>query len=182
MTSPRGAPCQRAESRHQCGDTERQPHEPPAQLIETTFQRCASFLDRADERTDTSDLGRPAGFGDDGNRRSFRHGRPLVDHVRTVGERRSFLELFLGAFRNRKRLARERGFVRSKIRRLDQTRIRRHQPADVELHDVARNDRRRVDHPKLPRSDDRRLRDVELQKRLHGAARPKLGDETDERC
>ncbi len=86
----------------------------------------------------------------------------------------------LGALRHRKRLAGQRGFVRSKIGGLNQPRVGRHAAAEVELDDVARHDRRRIDSAELSRPNDRGFRHVELQQRLHRAPRPKLRDETDD--
>ena len=104
-----------AEGRNQRSDAERQPHETASQLVEPALERGASLLDRTDQCADAPNFRRRTGLSDNGDRCARRCCRALVDHVRAVCERRSFFEQLVGVLRDRKRLARQRGFVSPKV-------------------------------------------------------------------
>ena len=103
------------------------------------------------------------------------------DEALDVGDRRRVDAHDIGAADDRVDLAGERRVVDAQLRRVDEAGIRRDEVALLDDHQVARDERARVDLMPLPVADDLRLGREHVPERLDGLLGAVLLDEREDR-
>ena len=142
-----------------------------AELLDLKQERRLERADAGEQLIDAAEFGLASRRDDHAARAAGDHERAGIGHARAIADRRLVRD-GRGRFVRRHRFAGERRFFRAQVLDVDEADVGWDLVAGFEEHDVARHERLRRDHRRLPVAQRSRLRREHVADRIERLLRP----------